>query len=299
MSAIPHRIDVAPPACRKSILGDFRPTRWFRWKLDDMASRVEHHQARAAQPGTEENGRSMVRTRPAPPPPRSSCFCSFRDVATDGATPVPGTRATTAMRRRQPPCHPTRTRRSCVSRSRERIRVEASPALHTSPTWRSFRRTIAMLTLLRCDGYSVSTLLPKPGTDRGSGDRLVEEAGPAPVAARRRIGNGFLPPPLFLHEPGRFEGTQVDSSRLDGCQQTLDVERIRPQPTRRQSVTETRSHGFDSRRFQGSVRLSAGHRAGPHSRGRTGTSCAAVRLSCACVRSPRLRVAGRRAIVVR
>ena len=90
-------------------------------------------------------------------------------------------------------------------------------------------RMIAMLTLLRCDDFSVSTLLPNPGTDRGSGDRLVEEAGPAPVAARRRIGNRFLPPPLFLHEPGRFQGTQVDSSRLDGCQQTLDVERARPQ----------------------------------------------------------------------
>ena len=58
----------------------------------------------------------------------------------------------------------------------------------------------------------------------------------------------FPPPPLFLHEPGRFEGTQVDSSRLDGCQQTLDVERVRPQTTRRQSVTATRSNGFDSRR---------------------------------------------------
>ena len=42
---------------------------------------------------------------------------------------------------------------------------------------------IAMLTLLRCDGFSVSTLLLKPGIDRGSGDRLVEEARPAPVAA--------------------------------------------------------------------------------------------------------------------
>ena len=64
-----------------------------------------------------------------------------------------------------------------------------------------------------------------------------------------RIGNRFLPPPLFLHDPGRFEGTQVDSSRLDGCQQTLDVERVRPQTTRRQSVTETRSSGFDSLRL--------------------------------------------------
>ena len=107
---------------------------------------------------------------------------------------------------------------------------------------------IAMLTLLRCDGFSVSTLLPKAGTDRGSGDRLVEEAGPAPVAARRRIGNRFPPPPLFLHEPGRFEGTQAETSRLDGCQQTLDVERVRPQTTRRQSVTETRPNWFDSRR---------------------------------------------------
>ena len=72
----------------------------------------------------------------------------------------------------------------------------------------------------------------------------VEEAEPAPAA--RRIGNRFPPPPLFLHEPGRFEGTQVDSSRLGGCRQTLDVERVRPQTARRQSVTETRSNGFDS-----------------------------------------------------
>ena len=43
-------------------------------------------------------------------------------------------------------------------------------------------RMIAMLTLLRCDGFSVSTLLPKPGTDRGSGDRLVEEG------TRTRLG---------------------------------------------------------------------------------------------------------------
>ena len=123
---------------------------------------------------------------------------------------------------------------------------------------RKWTRMIAMLTLLRCDGFSVSTLLPKPGTDRGSGDRLVEEAGPAPVAARRRIGNWFPPPPLFLHEPGRFEGTQAETSRLDGYQQTLEVERVRPQTTRRQSVTETRPNGFDSRRstnyFTGSAR---------------------------------------------
>ena len=77
-------------------------------------------------------------------------------------------------------------------------------------------------------------------------DRLVEEAGSAPVAARRRIGNRFPPPPLFLHEPGRFEGTQVETSRLDGCRQTLEIERVRPQTTRRQSVTETRANGFDS-----------------------------------------------------
>ena len=105
-----------------------------------------------------------------------------------------------------------------------------------------------MLTLQRYDGFSVSTLLPKPGTVWGSGDRLVEKAEPAPVV--RWIGNMFPPPPLFLHEPGRLQGTQVDSSRLGGCRQTLDVERVRPQTTRRQSVTETRSHGFDSLRLQ-------------------------------------------------
>ena len=44
----------------------------------------------------------------------------------------------------------------------------------------------------------------------------------------------------------------------------------------------------------GSVRLSAGRRAGLHVRGGAGTSCAAVRLSCASVRRPRVRVAGAR-----
>ena len=39
----------------------------------------------------------------------------------------------------------------------------------------------------------------------------------------------------------------METSRLGGCRQTLDVERVRPQTTRRQSVTEIRSHGFDSR----------------------------------------------------
>ena len=77
-----------------------------------------------------------------------------------------------------------------------------------------------------------------------------EEAGPAPAA--RRIGNGFPPPPpVFLHEPGRFEGTQADTSRLDGCRQTLEVDRVRPQTTRRPLVTETRSNGFDSSRPSG------------------------------------------------
>ena len=142
--------------------------------------------------------------------------------------------------------------------------------------------------------------------------RVSHRAGPAPAA--RRIGNRFPPPPLFLHDPGRFEGTQVEPSRLDGCRQTLDVERVRPQTTRRQLVTETRSNGFDSRRrqplplyeecfqstsiVQGSVRLGAGRRTGPHAKGSTGTSCAAVRLYCASVRPPCVRVTGRRAIVV-
>ena len=94
--------------------------------------------------------------------------------------------------------------------------------------------------------------------------------GTAPVV--RWIGNMFPPPPLFLHEPGRFQGTQVDSSRLGGCRQTLDVERVRRQTTRRQSVTETRSHGFDSRRLQGGVRLSAGRRADLPARGSIGAS---------------------------
>ena len=71
--------------------------------------------------------------------------------------------------------------------------------------------------------------------------------GTAPVV--RWIGNMFPPPPLFLHDPGRLQGTQGEPSRLGGCFQTLDVERVRPQTTRRQSVTETRAHGFDSRRL--------------------------------------------------
>ena len=75
----------------------------------------------------------------------------------------------------------------------------------------------------------------------------VEEAEPAPAA--RRIGNRFPPPPLFLHEPGRFQGTQADPSRLDGCRQTLAFERVKPQTTHRQSVTETRSNGFESLRL--------------------------------------------------
>ena len=77
--------------------------------------------------------------------------------------------------------------------------------------------------------------------------------GTAPVV--RWIGNMFSPPPLFLHEPGRFQGTQADPSRLDGCRQTLAFERVKPQTTHRQSVTETRSNGFDSRRL--THRLSA------------------------------------------
>ena len=81
--------------------------------------------------------------------------------------------------------------------------------------------------------------------------------GQRPVARSSRLalsppgggsGTGSFLLHYLLHEPGRFEGTQVDSSRLDGCQQTLDVDRVRPQTTRRQSVTETRSNGFDSLR---------------------------------------------------
>ena len=82
----------------------------------------------------------------------------------------------------------------------------------------------------------------------------VEEEGPA--LAAKRIGNRFPPPPLFLHEPGRFEGTQVETSRLGGCRQTLDVERVRPQTTRRQLVTETRPNGFDSLRAAATAKSS-------------------------------------------
>ncbi len=155
-------------------------------------------------------------------------------------------------------CHVCRKSRPrwthCVTVGVQNLEVghEQSSAGHSAQETglraREWTRMISMLILLRCDGFSVSTLLLKPGTDRGSGDRLVEKAGPAPVAAKRRIGNRFPPPPLFLHDPGRFGGTQVEPSRLDGCRQTLDVERVRPQTTHRQSVTETRSHGFDSLR---------------------------------------------------
>ena len=81
----------------------------------------------------------------------------------------------------------------------------------------------AMLTLQRCDGLSVSTLLPKPGTDQGSGDRVVEKAEPHPSpsdADRERVPSSFT---IILHDPGRFEETQVESSRLDGCQQRLTL----------------------------------------------------------------------------
>ena len=89
---------------------------------------------------------------------------------------------------------------------------------------------------------------PAPTGERRRMDGLRERRSrePAPVATKRRIRNRFPPPPLFLHEPGRFEGTRADISRLDGCRQTLAVERVRPQTTRRRSVTDTRSNGFDS-----------------------------------------------------
>ena len=64
-----------------------------------------------------------------------------------------------------------------------------------------------MLTLLRCDGFSVSTLLPKQGTDRGSDDRLVEEAEPHPSP----LGGGSGTGSLLLHY---FSTNRVDSRGL-------------------------------------------------------------------------------------
>ena len=107
---------------------------------------------------------------------------------------------------------------------------------------------LAIVRTLQCvaSGGVVCKVRPIRLSDASGTDRHghVEEAGP--VHAARRIGNGFPPPPLFLHEPGRFEGTRADTSRFDGCRQALGVERVRPQTTCRQSVTETRSNGFDS-----------------------------------------------------
>ena len=117
--------------------------------------------------------------------------------------------------------------RRCCRRCRSALNGLWSPQSSISS-----RPTPAILPVLLIRLSDVS------GTDRHG---PVEEAGPAPAA--RRIGNGFPPPPVFLHEPGRFEGTQADTSRLGGCRQTLDVERVRPQTMRRQLVTETRSNG--------------------------------------------------------
>ena len=126
--------------------------------------------------------------------------------------------------------------------------IRCSQGCQTRQGWRSVSSVTTGV--VRQDGtFDQINVAKSLDSDASWTDRHgpVEEAGPAPAA--RRIGNRFPPPPLFLHEPGRFEGTQVDSSRLDGCQQTLDVERVRPQTARRQSVTETRSNGFDSRRL--------------------------------------------------
>ena len=120
----------------------------------------------------------------------------------------------------------------------------------------------------------------------------VEEAGHAPVAARRRIGNRFPPPPLFLHEPGRFEGTQVETSRLGGCRQTLKSNVLdhklrvvsqlpkhgRTGSTPAASTTATVPLYEECFRctsiVHGSVRLSAVRRAGPPARGSAGASAA-------------------------
>ena len=75
--------------------------------------------------------------------------------------------------------------------------------------------------------------------------------------------------------------SMVDSSRLDGCQQTLDVKRVRPQTTRRQSVTETRSNGFDS--LPPGVRHSSAAAAGRCVRctsGRTTSAALSRRFTC-------------------
>ena len=124
----------------------------------------------------------------------------------------------------------------------------------------------------------------------------VEEAEPAPAA--RRIGNRF-PPPHFSTNRVDSRGlrrTPVDSTAAD---KRLHSNVLNRKLRIVSHLPKYRSNGFDSRCFQGSVRLSAGRRAGPHARGSTGTSCAAVRLSCASVRPPRVRVAARRAIIVR
>ena len=59
-----------------------------------------------------------------------------------------------------------------------------------------------------CGGPGSATTLVYPTSWSCGGD------GTAPVVSW--IGNMFPPPPLFLHEPGRFQGTQADPSRLDG-----------------------------------------------------------------------------------
>ena len=149
--------------------------------------------------------------------------------------------------------------RSCCRKGLKTVLTQQCPVLPGLPScawstgsrWKTrdtmtasdLTRMIAMLTLLRCDGFSVSPLLPKPGTDRGSGDRHVEEGDPHPSPPAGGSGTGSL----LLHY---FSMIRVDSRGLrripvgsTDADKTLDVERVRPQTTRRQSVTETCSHG--------------------------------------------------------
>ena len=126
---------------------------------------------------------------------------------------------------------------------------------------------------------SVATMLPRLGSTRGDSRRLEGRLHGWNVMTDKDL----LPEALCHHQLSRLRG-----SGSTPCASTTDP----PLPLYEECFRcASIAHG--------SVRLNAGRRAGPHASGSTGTSCAAVRLSCASVRRPRVRVAGRRAIVVR
>ncbi len=66
----------------------------------------------------------------------------------------------------------------------------------------------------------------------------------------RRVGEpSFPPPPLFLHDWGRFAWTGEDSSAEDGIAEATDNQVLRPEVPRHQQVHQPVLIEFDSRRL--------------------------------------------------